>query len=170
MRPLPRLLALVLVLSAPAEQEGPLPLPEGLHAARVRSGVLHLRTENGEDLPGTYRLESGWYFTAAGYERLMVTTSDLQVRVGVAEARAAAAVEQADTARRALAELDLRLEKALVRADGCGQLAAATCAAAAAATAGYSPVTLYVVGGLCLLVGFGLGLLFVVLERVRARG
>lgn len=166
---MPRLLLLALLMT-PSQQEGPQSIPEGLEAARVRRGVLLLSTEEGADVPGEVAVHSGWYFTSRGYERFLTTSAQRQARLAEAEAQVAATQAQAMSARHAAAELELRLEKAVLRADSCAQLAASACAAAAASTAGYSPVTLFLVGGIALLLGLGLGMLFVMLDRMRARG
>lgn len=171
MRELPRLLALLMLLSASPQQEGPstpivasprATLPPDMHATRVGGGVLHLQTIEGQPLPGDVIVGPGWYFTAFGYERLQLGRVDLEERVKVSRA-------QAEECRQTMATLELRLERVLVRAEGCSQLAAAACATAAANTAGYSPSALFLVGAAGLLLGLLLGVGFVLMERLRGR-
>lgn len=154
MRNVPRLLGLLVLLSAPPQQEGPITLPSDMHATRVGGGVLQLQTLEGQPLPGDVRVGAGWFITAFGYERLQLGRAELEERVKVARA-------QADECRQGMATLELRLERVLVRAEGCSQLAAAACATAAANTAGHSPATLYLVGALALLLGLLLGAVFI---------
>lgn len=160
---MPRLLLVLLLLGAPPDSEAPQSLPEGLQATRVSGGVVQLQTLDGASLPGDVAVGPGWYFTAYGYETLMQGRAELEVRV--VEARA-----QLDAHRQVAAGLEVQLQKAVLKAEGCGPLAAATCAAAAANAAGYSPQAVYLIACICLVLGLAVGLLILLLERLRRMG
>lgn len=168
---MPRLLMLLLLMtpSQQNQQEGPKSMPDGLHAARVRRGLLELSTEEGAEVPGPVSVTSGWYFDPQGYENFLVTSAQRQARLAETEAQIAAYRAQALAAEHAVSEMELRLEKAVLRSDSCAQLAASACAAAAANTASYSAATLFLVSGVALLLGLGLGMIFVIMDRMRAR-
>lgn len=157
---MPRLLLLLTVLTT--QPEGPSTLPEGLHATRVGGGVVQLQTLDGTSIPGGVQVGPGWYFTAYGYERLLVGRAELEEKYKVMRA-------QLEVHQQAAQLLELQLEKATVKAEGCGPLAAATCAAVAAASDGYSSQQVLLVALLALVLGLCLGLLVVLLMRQRER-
>lgn len=65
----------------------PSSMPEGLQAARVRSGAAVLETEEGR-LVGEVQLQpGGWYFTPYGYDRLFVALASWQRDLDVISAR-----------------------------------------------------------------------------------
>lgn len=83
------------------------------------------------------RVGDGWYFTPVGFERLHQDT----------------------------AYLETQIERAQSRAESCAQLAEATCAAAAAAHAGYSAPVVAACSVFSLLLGVALGWLGLLVRR-----
>lgn len=155
---MPRLVLVALLLAVPPE--APRTLPEDVNATRIAGGVVRLQTGEGVSLLGDTTVGPGWYFTALGYQRLFEGRAELEQRYTVMRAQHEALRDRATA-------LETQLEHALVKAEGCGQLAAATCAAAAANAAGYSVQSVYLVALLGAAIGVALGLLLAVLLRAR---
>ncbi len=119
-----------------SRESAPGVLSPGTEHARVLSGEF-VTTDSEGHPTGSVHVGPGWFFTPRGYERLHLDTTLLETQI----------------------------ERAQSRAESCAQLAEATCAAAAAAHAGYSAPAVAACSVFSLLLGVALGWLGLLVRR-----